>query len=337
MRIRFPLSLLASLIFVLPVPVRAAEPKNKTDGKNAAAKIASERALARSLVRKYRDEYRRFKTGLIKMKAKSPRERVQFLTASNRAINAIFKSHVESPAMRIVLPELVDTLGIDLQPTLTAVIRKNPDTEIAAVAVYTFAVHLHKNNRDRKKAIQLLEYTQKKLANVSYKNTTLGKMAERSLYVFGNLSVGMTAPDVSGVDADGVKFQISDYHGKVIVLRFWGDWCPFCRSMFPQERELVDRLRNKPFVLIGVNSDSRARLKKAQREKNLVWRSFWDGGNTDGPIAGKYHVTDWPTIYVIDHRGIIRYKGTGIRGARVKWLDAAVDKLIAESMRKQTK
>ena len=57
--------------------------------------------------------------------------------------------------------------------------------------------------------------------------------------------------------------------------------------------------------------------------------------NTNGPIAQAYHVTEWPTIYVIDHHGVIRYKGTGIRGARVKWLDKAVDKLIAEAEREQ--
>ena len=108
---------------------------------------------------------------------------------------------------------------------------------------------------------------------------------------------------------------------------------PFCRQMFPQERELVKTLRDKPFVLLGVNSDSRKRLKKAQKEKNLVWRSFWDGGTSNGPIAQAYHVTEWPTIYVIDHTGKIRHIGEGIRGGRVQWLEPVLKKLIAEAER----
>ena len=38
------------------------------------------------------------------------------------------------------------------------------------------------------------------------------------------LQIGMKAPDIVGEDLDGVKFKLSDYHGKVVVLDFWGDW-----------------------------------------------------------------------------------------------------------------
>lgn len=36
--------------------------------------------------------------------------------------------------------------------------------------------------------------------------------------------IGCTAPDIAGVDLDGVAFKLSDYKGKVIFLDFWGDW-----------------------------------------------------------------------------------------------------------------
>ncbi|MEZ6194656.1 MAG: hypothetical protein R3F20_02850 [Planctomycetota bacterium] len=35
---------------------------------------------------------------------------------------------------------------------------------------------------------------------------------------------GVIAPDISGVDLDGVSFKLSDYKGKIILLDFWGDW-----------------------------------------------------------------------------------------------------------------
>ncbi len=38
------------------------------------------------------------------------------------------------------------------------------------------------------------------------------------------LEVGNLAPDIQGEDLDGVKFKLSDYRGKVVVLDFWGDW-----------------------------------------------------------------------------------------------------------------
>ncbi len=38
------------------------------------------------------------------------------------------------------------------------------------------------------------------------------------------LSIGKVAPEIEAEDIDGVKFKLSDYRGKVVVLDFWGDW-----------------------------------------------------------------------------------------------------------------
>ena len=95
--------------------------------------------------------------------------------------------------------------------------------------------------------------------------------------------------------------------------------------MYPHERSLVKKLSNRPFALIGVNSDPRSQLKTAMQRNNITWRSFWDGGSPGGPIARKWDVTGWPTIYVIDHKGVIRYKN--LRGDA---LDQAVEGLLDE-------
>ena len=97
--------------------------------------------------------------------------------------------------------------------------------------------------------------------------------------------------------------------------------------MYPHERSLVQDLKDEPFAIIGVNSDhDREKLREIIRDKNLTWRSFWDGGGTRGPIATDWNVTGWPTIYVIDHEGIIRYKN--VRGGP---LDIAVRELIEKA------
>ena len=95
--------------------------------------------------------------------------------------------------------------------------------------------------------------------------------------------------------------------------------------MYPHERSLVKRLENKPFALLGVNSDPRDKVKPALKRENITWRSFWDGGNTSGPIATQWKVTGWPTIYILDDKGVIRY-----RDARGEAMDHAVDTLLKE-------
>ena len=76
--------------------------------------------------------------------------------------------------------------------------------------------------------------------------------------------------------------------------------------MYPHERSLVEKFQDKPFVILGVNSDaSRELVKTISVKEKLTWRSFWDGGSTQGPIASKWNVTGWPTVYLIDHKGLI--------------------------------
>jgi hypothetical protein len=75
--------------------------------------------------------------------------------------------------------------------------------------------------------------------------------------------------------------------------------------MYPHERSLVKQLADKPFALIGVNSDRDLdKIREIVKEKNLNWRSFWNGPQgTSGPISAEWNVTGWPTIYILDKDG----------------------------------
>ncbi|MBL8852352.1 MAG: hypothetical protein JNK57_00145 [Planctomycetaceae bacterium] len=97
--------------------------------------------------------------------------------------------------------------------------------------------------------------------------------------------------------------------------------------MYPHERSLVKQLSDKPFALIGVNSDRELeQIRATVKEKNLNWRSFWNGPEgTGGPISAQWNVTGWPTIYILDEHGVIRYKNA--RGAD---MDKALTKLLSE-------
>ena len=95
--------------------------------------------------------------------------------------------------------------------------------------------------------------------------------------------------------------------------------------MLPHEKELVERLKNERFALLGINSDGAAEtLKKILADRGITWRQAVDG-DTSGPLATKWNVHGWPTIFVLDANGVIRY-----RDVREKAMDDAVDKLLAE-------
>jgi hypothetical protein len=94
--------------------------------------------------------------------------------------------------------------------------------------------------------------------------------------------------------------------------------------MYPHERSLVSEYASRPFAIIGVNSDrDREVLKERILEESITWRSFWNGGSTSGPISTQWNVSGWPTLYLIDHEGVIRHKG--LRG---DLLDEALKELV---------
>jgi hypothetical protein len=95
--------------------------------------------------------------------------------------------------------------------------------------------------------------------------------------------------------------------------------------MYPSQRSLARKLQGRPVTFVGVNSDGKERLRSTLKREQFDWPNFWDGGDTSGPIAQAWDITGWPTIYVLDHKGIIRFKE--IRGDT---LELAVRLLVEE-------
>lgn len=101
--------------------------------------------------------------------------------------------------------------------------------------------------------------------------------------------------------------------------------------MYPHERSLVEKLKDEPFAIIGVNSDKDLdELAEAVQKENITWRSFWNGPKgTAGPISTQWSIRGWPTLFLVDAKGVIRHKWLGSPSTEV--LDKAIDELLAEA------
>jgi hypothetical protein len=91
----------------------------------------------------------------------------------------------------------------------------------------------------------------------------------------------------------------------------------------------VTNLKGKPFTLIGMHVgglDAKG-LRQVMDKEKLTWRSFVDRGDASaGPIARKWNLSATPTLYLIDHKGVIRYRWAGAPGEKA--LEAALGTLI---------
>jgi thiol-disulfide isomerase/thioredoxin len=155
---------------------------------------------------------------------------------------------------------------------------------------------------------------------------TLAAFVSGELFAARELKVGKTAPEIEGLDHEGRPFRLSETRGKVVVLTFSGNWCGPCVGMYPQERALLEKHKSKPFTLVSVNTDKKIEtLKEAIASGEITWRCWWDGGS-DGPITTRWGVCSFPTIFVLDRHGVIRFKDL-----RDNDLGKAVSGLLDES------
>jgi hypothetical protein len=94
----------------------------------------------------------------------------------------------------------------------------------------------------------------------------------------------------------------------------------------------MNRMKDEPFVLLGVNCDDTREQARLVVEKHKIgWRSWYDGGGNlmNGPIFQRYGVMAVPTTFVIDARGIIRQRFDGQMMDFV--FDQAVDNVMGWS------
>jgi peroxiredoxin len=88
----------------------------------------------------------------------------------------------------------------------------------------------------------------------------------------------------------------------------------------------VNQLSGKPFALLGVHSYDLPpkKLKEVMDKEKLNWRSL-----SSRAVTVKWSARGTPAYYILDHKGVIRYKWTGYPGAKA--IDDALEKLIKEA------
>jgi hypothetical protein len=98
--------------------------------------------------------------------------------------------------------------------------------------------------------------------------------------------------------------------------------------MFPHERSLVKQLAGKPFVLLGINGDDNdPKLKTKNEKRQITWRSFKNAQSGKPSHSDDWNLEGWPTLYLIDHQGIIRKKWVGSPGEKI--IDQSIEELVA--------
>lgn len=106
-------------------------------------------------------------------------------------------------------------------------------------------------------------------------------------------------------DLNGQAVSLTDFHDKVVLLNFWASWCPPCLHEMPSMTRLKQQLNNQPFEILAVNLAEQPQDFAAFLQANPV--NFPVLLDPKGQAIKDWRIMAYPTTYLIDEQGQIRY------------------------------
>lgn len=123
------------------------------------------------------------------------------------------------------------------------------------------------------------------------------------------IQVGSPAPDFTLSDLTGKRVSLSDHRGRAVAVRFWSDWCAFCREEMTGIQEVIGELEEKGLDILAVNvGQDRERAARFMTSIGVSYGALLD---EESEVAARFGVIGLPTSFFIDRKGIVRGKVLG--------------------------
>ena len=118
------------------------------------------------------------------------------------------------------------------------------------------------------------------------------------------------APHFSFTTHENQNVSNASLRGKVVLLDFWGTWCPPCRESVPILRDLNKKYAGKPFQLVGISSDNDEDVWKTFiQAQHMDWSEYID---LSDEVLQAFKIESFPTYIVLDKDGVIRFRQSGL-------------------------
>jgi thiol-disulfide isomerase/thioredoxin len=166
----------------------------------------------------------------------------------------------------------------------------------------------------------------KALAKVLDNHDEYAKYAKESANRFKDV-LNKPSPDWSTTDIDGKPAKLADFRGKVVVMDFWYRGCGWCMYAMPQVIQLSQDYKDKPVVVLGMNTDQK------EEDARFVIDTFglkYSTIKADG-IPPKYGIQGFPTLVIVDQEGVVRDVHVGYSPDLREKVSKKIDELLGKS------
>lgn len=121
---------------------------------------------------------------------------------------------------------------------------------------------------------------------------------------------GAGTPHFAVRTLDGAQLSSDSLRGHVVLVNVWATWCLPCRAEMPLLEGMYERHRDRGFVLAGFSVDRTAPADVASfvRERHITYPIAIIG---DAELAALGGVQGYPTSFLIDKKGEVRYRVVG--------------------------
>ncbi|MCS6288064.1 MAG: redoxin domain-containing protein [Nitrospira sp.] len=151
-------------------------------------------------------------------------------------------------------------------------------------------------------------------------------------WAVANAGVGMKAPEMTNETwLNSMPLHLADLTGKVVMVEFWTFGCSNCRHVEPYVKQWYQKYADQGFVVIGVHSPEFSHEQEVENVKRYITEHdirFAVPIDNDFSTWNKYGNRYWPTMYLVDKQGVIRFVQIG--EGRYRETEAVIRSLLAE-------
>lgn len=124
-------------------------------------------------------------------------------------------------------------------------------------------------------------------------------------------------PDIEFVNPAGKESSLSDYKGKVLLVKLWATWCGVCRAKWSGHQALYDNIKNEPgvqLITLSVLEDPKVSqdwVKTQGFDVPLFENPIQDRGAVPVADGSYFFIKGTPMIFLVDKAGVLRKKAVG--------------------------